>query len=39
MTPLEQAMVPVYASLVKAGLRTLDSIPANLQAAVQAALE
>lgn len=34
----EQIMINVYVSLVRAGRRTLDQVPANLRAAVEAAL-
>ena len=38
MTGLEQVMVQVYVKLIRAGSRTLESVPTNLRYAVQNAL-
>lgn len=39
MTALQQAMVAIYANLVRSGARTIDSVPKSLRDEVQKRLD
>lgn len=39
MNTLQQAMIAIYANLVRSGARTIDSIPKNLRDEVQKRLD
>ena len=38
MSDIDQKMIPIYANLIRAGLRGLDTVPEPLRAAVQEVL-
>lgn len=39
LTAMDRRMIPIYAALVKAGTRTIDSVPERVRAAVEEALD